>query len=57
MRKIAIQGIAGSYHDVAAHRYFENEPIELVPCKTFKELVLVPTTAHLARPRPGIINE
>ena len=39
MRKIAIQGIAGSYHDVAAHRYFEDEPIELVPCETFKKLV------------------
>lgn len=38
MKKIAIQGEPGSYHDVASHRYFENEEIELVCCNTFEEV-------------------
>jgi prephenate dehydratase len=38
MRKVAIQGIAGSYHDIAAHRYFDEE-IEIVACNTFKDVV------------------
>lgn len=43
MRKVAIQGIKGSFHDIAAHRYFENEEIELLCCDTFEEVF-----AHLA---------
>jgi len=39
MRKVAIQGIAGSYHDVAARSYFEGETIEIIGCRTFKEVV------------------
>ena len=38
MRKIAIQGEVGSYHDVASHCYFEGEDIELVCCETFEEV-------------------
>lgn len=34
MKKIAIQGIAGSFHEDAARRYFEDE-IKVVECKTF----------------------
>ena len=33
--KIAIQGEAGSFHDVAARQYFDNEKVEIVPCSTF----------------------
>ena len=39
MRKVAIQGITGSYHDVAAHRYFEGEEIEIIGCDSFKEVI------------------
>jgi len=39
MRKVAIQGIAGSYHDVAARNYFEGETIEIIGCRSFKEVV------------------
>jgi prephenate dehydratase len=39
MKKIAIQGGHGSYHDVAAHRYFEGEEITLICCATFEEVV------------------
>jgi len=34
MKKIAVQGIAGSFHEDAALKYF-NEPVEVVECKTF----------------------
>lgn len=39
MKKIAIQGIAGSYHDIAAREYFRNEEIEIIPCERFKDVI------------------
>ena len=39
MRKVAIQGIDGSYHDIAARNYFEGEDIEIIGCKTFRDVV------------------
>lgn len=38
MKKIAIQGIIGSYHDIAAHKFFEGEDIELICCSTFEDV-------------------
>ena len=38
MKKIAIQGTKGSYHDIATHRYFEGEEIELICCASFEEV-------------------
>ena len=38
MKKIAIQGIPGSFHDIAAHQFFPNEELELVCCDTFEEI-------------------
>lgn len=38
MKKIAIQGVPGSFHDIAAHKFFPNEEIELVCCDTFEEI-------------------
>lgn len=38
MKKIAIQGEVGSFHDVASHKYFEDEDIELVCCDTFEDV-------------------
>ena len=38
MRKIAIQGIKGSFHDIAAHQYFEGEELDIVCCRDFEEL-------------------
>jgi len=37
MRRVAIQGMTGSFHDIAAHKYFEGEDIELVCCDTFEQ--------------------
>ncbi|MBO5134578.1 MAG: prephenate dehydratase [Bacteroidaceae bacterium] len=38
MKKIAIQGIKGSFHDIAAHELFPGEELELVCCSTFETL-------------------
>ena len=38
MKKIAIQGTLGSYHDIAAHKYFEGEEIELICCTTLEDV-------------------
>ena len=30
MKRIAIQGLEGSFHDIAAHLYYEGEQIQLI---------------------------
>lgn len=35
--KVAILGISGSFHEIAAEKYY-GESIEIIECKTFKEL-------------------
>ncbi|MDR2472469.1 MAG: prephenate dehydratase [Tannerella sp.] len=39
MKKVAIQGIRGSYHDVAAHKFFEGKDIEIIPCNSFRDVI------------------
>lgn len=36
--RVAIQGVAGCFHDAAAREYFEGQNIETVPCETFNEM-------------------
>lgn len=38
MKRIAIQGTLGSYHEIAAHQYFKDEEIELICCATFEDV-------------------
>lgn len=38
VKRIAIQGGYGAFHEIAAIHYFENEDIEIVPNNTFKDL-------------------
>ena len=38
MKKVAIQGTLGSYHDIAAHKYFAGEEIELICCADFEDV-------------------
>ena len=45
--KIAIQGEKGSFHEVAARQYFNNNDIEIVPCTTF-DLTLMAVKDNLA---------
>ncbi|NLK91679.1 MAG: prephenate dehydratase [Bacteroidales bacterium] len=41
MKTVAIQGVAGSFHDIAARNFFKEQEIKLVPCDSFKELFAV----------------
>ena len=36
--RVAIQGIRGSFHDIAARRYYESDDIELVCCDSFEQV-------------------
>jgi prephenate dehydratase len=38
MKQIAIQGIVGSFHDIAAHEFFGDEQIQLLCCATFEQV-------------------
>ena len=38
MKRVAIQGIAGSFHEDAARKYFGNEEIEVVECRSFQNV-------------------
>ncbi|MEA5127802.1 MAG: prephenate dehydratase [Proteiniphilum sp.] len=38
MKRIAIQGGAGSFHEIAAREYFRDEELEIVPCSTFRDV-------------------
>jgi prephenate dehydratase len=40
MKRIAIQGGAGAYHEIAAREYFKNETLEIVPCITFRDIFI-----------------
>ncbi|MBP1663472.1 MAG: prephenate dehydratase [Bacteroidetes bacterium] len=37
-KKIAIQGVSGAFHEIAARGYFEGENVEIVCCATFKDV-------------------
>lgn len=38
MKRVAIQGFPGAYHEIAAREYFPGEELEIVPCNTFRDL-------------------
>ncbi len=38
-KTIAIQGGYGAFHEIAAHHYFENEEINILPRNTFRDMV------------------
>ena len=35
--RVAIQGVEGAFHDMAARRYFSNQEIIIEPCHTFRD--------------------
>ncbi|MDR1742615.1 MAG: prephenate dehydratase [Dysgonamonadaceae bacterium] len=37
MKRVAIQGFPGAYHEIAARKYF-GEELEIVPCLTFRDI-------------------
>lgn len=38
MKRVAIQGGAGAYHEQAAREYFNDEELEIVPCAAFRDI-------------------
>ncbi len=38
MKRIAIQGEVGSFHDITSHHYFEGEQLQIICCSTFDEV-------------------
>ncbi len=38
IRKVAIQGVSGANHEIAARNFFADYNVEIVPCLTFEEL-------------------
>ncbi len=38
MKRVAIQGVVGSFHDIAAHHYFEGEQLQVICCSTFEQV-------------------
>ena len=38
MKKVAIQGVAGCFHDIAARQFFKETGVETIGCDTFKDL-------------------
>ena len=38
MKRVAIQGFTGSFHDIAAHQYFESEQLQIICCATFEDV-------------------
>ncbi len=38
MKKVAIQGGLGAYHEIAARYYFSNEEVTILPCLTFRDI-------------------
>jgi len=48
--KVAIQGIAGSYHDIASRNYYENDEVEMVACSSFRDVIAT------VKKDPGIVG-
>ncbi len=46
MKTIAIQGGYGAFHEIAAHHFFAGEKIEILPRKTFREMVSTLKSRH-----------
>lgn len=38
MKKVTIQGVAGCYHDAAAHLFFDSEEVQTIPCESFASM-------------------
>ncbi|MBN2611582.1 MAG: prephenate dehydratase [Bacteroidales bacterium] len=47
VKRIAIQGGFGAFHEIAAMNFFENEEIEIVPRSTFKDLFKALKQGHV----------
>ena len=39
MKTVAIQGVKGAYHEIAARKYYEEKNVEILSCKHFKDVI------------------
>ena len=46
LKRIAIQGGAGAFHQIAAQQFFKNEKIDIVPCVTFRDIFTAAEKDH-----------
>jgi prephenate dehydratase len=38
MKRVAIQGVHGAFHEIAAREFFSEEEVDILPCITFREV-------------------
>ncbi|MDA3907051.1 MAG: prephenate dehydratase [Bacteroidales bacterium] len=38
IKKVAIQGVSGAFHEIASRKYFKNHQLEIIQCLTFNDL-------------------
>jgi len=38
IKKVAIQGVIGAFHEIASRKYFKDQPLEIIQCLTFNDL-------------------
>lgn len=38
-KRIAIQGVSGAFHEIAARHYFKNESVQVIPSNSFEKLI------------------
>ncbi len=41
LKRIAIQGFAGAFHEIAAKRYHEKNEVDIIPASTFEEMIRI----------------
>ncbi|MDR0611167.1 MAG: prephenate dehydratase [Planctomycetaceae bacterium] len=49
-KQIAIQGITGSYHEIAARKFFSEEEIDIIGCGSFRDVI------SIVRKQPDILG-
>ncbi|MDR2815790.1 MAG: prephenate dehydratase [Proteiniphilum sp.] len=40
MKRVAIQGGEGSFHEITAREYFKGEELEIIPCSAFRDIFI-----------------
>jgi prephenate dehydratase len=53
MKRVAIQGVAGAYHEIAARAYFRSrgeEEVEILPCSRFQDVI------SAVKREPGVVG-
>ncbi len=38
LKRVAIQGVSGAFHEIASRQFFSGDEVEIIPCITFRDL-------------------